>query len=215
LLYFCKYHPPGNFIIDRTSNALKDSYDKQSDSRIKREILKALGNSDRGEDADFIKVKIQSEKNDYIVAEGITALGKSLRKDQIYEVVFPFAFRTAHRNVVQNAVINALDNADNETGDQRIKKYLLDIAFGTDVDGWLRLNALNALRTYAKDEDVKALAKKYADYNFIFVKRAMINLLASSEDKSLIQFFKEMNEKTTDEEFSKFLLAAIKKLESF
>ncbi|MEP7146382.1 MAG: M1 family metallopeptidase [bacterium] len=202
-----------NFIIDRTSSILKNSYDKQSDSRIKREILKALGNSGRTEDADFIKNIIQSETNDYIVADGISALGKSLPKEEIYDAVIKFAFRAAHRSVIQNAVVNALNSIDNKNDDNRIKKVLMDIAFGIDVDGRLRANALNSLKKYAKDEDVKTLAMKYADFNFMFVKRAIVGLLANSQDKSIINFLKNMKEKTTDEELGKLLLTSIKKIE--
>ncbi|MDQ3194269.1 MAG: hypothetical protein M3P82_04630, partial [Bacteroidota bacterium] len=202
-----------NFITDRTSTILKESYDMQSDSRIKRVILRALGNSIRTEDADFIKMRIGSEDNNYIVAEGISALGKSLPREQIYDAVIQFAFRNAHRDVVQNAVIVALDSADNKIDDNRIKKTFMDIASGTDVEGRLRINAITALRKYAKDEDVKAFAMKHSDFNFMFVRRAIIGLLANSQDKSIIQFLKNMNENTTDEDLGRIILASIKKIE--
>ncbi|MDQ3019700.1 MAG: M1 family metallopeptidase [Bacteroidota bacterium] len=202
-----------NLLSDRTGNILKNSYDIQSDSRVKREILKALGISNRSEDADFVKSKIQNESNDYIIAEGISALGKSLSKDEVYDAVLPYVNKISHRDVIQGAVIDALDSADNKSKDGRFKKIIMDIAFGIDVEGRFRTRAINALRTYAEDEDVKTLAMKYADFNFIFVKRAFITLLAYSKDKSVIPFLRIMNDKTTDEEFSKLLLKAIKMLD--
>jgi len=203
-----------NFIIDRTSNKLKDSYESQADSRVKREILKALGNSKRSEDADFIKIKIQNETNNYIVADGIKALTKSLLKEEIYDAVAPFAYRIAHRNIVQSAVIDALDTADTKVDDARIKKIIKDIAFGIEIEGRLRTNAITALKKYAADEDIKELAKKYIDFNFIFVKKALITLLGESGDKSMIKFLNDLKETITDPDMSKHIEKSIKKLES-
>lgn len=201
-----------NFIIDRTSSILKNSYEVQTDSRIKREILKALGNSKRSEDADFIKEKIKNELNNYIVASGITALGKCLPADQVYDAVNPYADKITFNNVIQTAVIEALDSADEKVSDARIKKTIMNIAFGIDIEGRLRTNAINALRTYAADEDVKNLARKNIDFNFMFVKRALITLLGNSNDKSVIEFLQNTDKGTTDQEMSKIIQAAIKKL---
>jgi aminopeptidase N len=202
-----------NFILDRTSTVLKDSYDGQTNPRVKREILKSFGNSDRGEDIEFIKTIIQNETDEYILADAIGALGKCLPKEEVYDAVSPFSNRDSHRNVIRLAVLEALDSADNALPDDRIKKTITDIAFGIDTEGRLRASAINSLKTYAKDEDVKNLAMKYADFNFIIVKRALISLLSNSNDKSVIPFLKNMDEKTTDEELKKLLNASIKKLE--
>jgi hypothetical protein len=115
--------------------------------------------------------------------------------------------------VIQTAVIKALDIADNEISDDRIKMALLDVAFGIDVDSRVRTVAINALMQYAKDDDVKSLAKKYVDYNFRSAKQALIKLLGESGDKSLIIFLKELNEKTTDEWVKYVINDSIKKLE--
>ncbi len=203
-----------NFIIDRTSNKLKDSYEIQTDSRVKREILKALGNSKKSDDADFIKISIQNELNNYIVADGINALSKNLSKEEIYDAVAPFANRISHRNVIQSAVIDALDTADTKVNDERIKKTIKDIAFGIDIEGHLRANAITALKKYAADEDIKELAKKYINFNFIFVKKALITLLGVSGDKSLIKFLNDLKETTTDPDMSKHIERSITKLES-
>ncbi len=202
-----------NFIIDRTGNILRDSYEYQTDSRIKREILKALGKSVRSEDADFIQKKIKNESNVYILAEGINALGSMIPKEKIYEVVIPFAGIISHRNVVQAAVIGALVESDSAGTDQKVKEIIKNFAFGTDVDGRLRVIAINSLRKYAKDEEVKRLALKYMDYNFIVVKMALINLITASDDKSVIPLLRQLNEKTTDEGLNELLAGSIKKLE--
>ncbi|MEO6694254.1 MAG: M1 family aminopeptidase, partial [Ignavibacteria bacterium] len=203
-----------NFIINLTSEILKNSYAPQTDTRIKREILKALGNSNRSDDADFIKSKIQSEPNNYIVADGLRALTKMLPKEQIYDVAAPFAYRIAHRDVVQNAVIDALKTADTKVDDERIKSIIKDIAFGIDIDNRLRSNAITALKKYAADEDIKELLKKHADHNVSFVKRSLITMLGETKDKSLIPFLNELNSRTTDEDMSKLILRSVKKLES-
>ena len=192
---------------------LNKAYDKQNHPRVKRAILKALGNTGRQETSDFILSKIKNEKSGYIVAEGIEALSKVLPSEEIYDKVIPFVNISSHRHVIQTAVVKALDKADDEISDERIKKALLGVAFGIDVDSRVRTGAINALMQYAKDEDVKALAKKYVDYNFRQTKQALIRLLGESGDKSLIKFLKELNEKTTDEWVKYVIDDSIKKLE--
>ena len=174
---------------------LYESYDKQTHPRVKRAILEALGNTGKREDSDFILRKIQNEEREYIVAEGIEALSKVLPPEEIYDKIISFINIPSHRHVIQSAVVKALDIADNEIPDDRIKNALLDVAFGIDVDSRVRTTAITALIQYAKDEDVKLLAKKYVDYNFRTTKQALIELLGESGDKSLIGFLKELNEK--------------------
>ncbi|MBK8551597.1 MAG: M1 family metallopeptidase [Ignavibacteria bacterium] len=202
-----------NFISDRTSMVLKDSYDAQTDPRIKREILITFGDSKRSEDIAFIKAKIQNEKNDYIVAEGIRSLGKTLPAEEIFDAVNIFSGRTSHRNVIQYAVIESLDSASGKSEDVRIKNTIMNFAFGKDVEGVLRAKAIIALRKYAKDEDVKNLALKYADFNFMVVKSSLILLLSLSRDKSVIPFLVNMNNRTTDESMSRLISSSIKRLE--
>ena len=192
---------------------LQKTYDKQIHPRVKRAILEALGNTGKQETADFILRKIQNEKRVYIVAEGIEALAKVLPSEEIYDKVISFVGIPSHRGVIQTAVVKALDSADNKVIDVRIKKTLLDVAFGIDIESRVRTVAINALVQYAKNEDVKLLAKKYVDYNFRETKQALIRLLGESGDKSLIKFLEELNEKTTDE-WVKFVIDdSIKKLE--
>lgn len=203
-----------NFILDRTGSILRDSYEMQVDSRVKREILRALGKSGRSDDAGFIKSKIQNEKNDYIVADGIYALGNCLEPPEVYDAIIQFGKRISHRNVVQNAFVAALDSADNKIDDPRIKEALKGIAFGIDVDGRLRVTAISALKKYGADEDIKSLASKYLDYNFIFVKRALISLLAESKDKNIIPVLNDLAKKSTDDNLVRYIERAVKKLES-
>jgi len=193
----------GKIKFDESLEILEKAYDKQTHQqthlRVKRAILEALGNTGKRETADFIVSKIKNEKSGYIVAEGIEALAKVLPPEEIYDNVISFVNIPSHRHVIQTAVVKAFDNADNEKSDDRIKKALLDVAFGIDVNSRVRTTAITALIQYAKDEDVKLLAKKYVDYNFRTTKQALIKLLGESGDKSLIKFLEELNEKTTDE----------------
>ena len=198
---------------EKTIGYLQEAYDIQTHPRVKRAIIEALGNTGKKETADFILRKIQNEKREYIVAEGIEALAKVLPPEEIYDKVISFINIPSHRGVIITAVVKALDSADNKIIDVRIKKALLDVAFGIDVDSRVRTVAINALIQYAKDEDVKLLTRKYVDYNFRETKQALIRLLGESGDKSLIKFLEELNEKTTDE-WVKFVIDdSIKKLE--
>ena len=203
-----------NFILDRTSTVLKNSYDKQTDNRIKREIFKALGKSTRTEDADLIKEKIQNETNDYIFRDGLEALVKLTPKEKIYETVIPYAGRNAHRNVIQGVVVNALGKASDSTKNPHIKKALMDFAFGTDIEGRLRASAINALRNYADDEDVKVLAMKNIDYNFSVVRRALVNLLSYSKDRSVLAFLQNRIPGITDNDMVTLLKSSIKRIEN-
>ena len=189
----------GSFKDEKVLGYLYNSYEKQTHPRVKRAILEALGNIGKRESTDFILSKIQNEKREYIVAEGIEALSKVLPKEEIYDNVIPFVNIPSHRHVIQTAVVKALDKANDEISDDRIKKALLDVAFGINVNSRVRTTAITALIQYAKDEDVKLLAKKYVDYNFRTTKQALIKLLGESGDKSLIKFLEELNERTTDE----------------
>ncbi len=203
-----------DYVLDRTGKVLRDSYEMQTSSRVKREIIRALGKSKRQEDADFILDKVRNETNDYLIAEGISALAVCLSHEKIYDAVAPFAGRTSHRDVIQSAVIMALNAADDSLGDERIKNILMGYAFGIDVSGSLRTTALYALVKYAGDEDVKSLAMKYADYNFLFVKRALINLLSYSMDSNAAQLLRDMESKTTDPGMRTLLLNSVRRIES-
>ena len=203
----------GKIKDDEALKVLCEAYDKQTHPRVKRAILKAIGNIGERETADFILSKIKNEDREYIVAEGIEALSKVLPMEEIYDNVIPFVNIPSHRHVIQTAVVKALDTANNEISDDRIKKVLLDVAFGIDVDSRVRTVAIDALKQYAKDEDVKSLAKKYIDYNFRTTKQALIELLGESGDKSLIGFLKDLNENTTDGWINYCIENAIDKLE--
>jgi aminopeptidase N len=203
----------GKIKNEKVLKVLYSAYDKQTHPRVKRAILEALGNTGKRESADFILRKIKNENREYIVAEGIEALSKVLPKEEIYDNVISFVNIPSHRHVIQTAVIKALDNADNEISDDRIKKALLDVAFGIDVNSRVRTTAITALIQYAKDEDVKLLAKKYVDYNFRTTKQALIELLGESGDKSLIGFLKELNDNITDGWINYCIKNAIVKLE--
>jgi hypothetical protein len=196
------------------NDVLMRGYDIQTHPKVKREILKALANSNSNDETvlKFVLRKIKDEKNDYIVSDGIDALVKLAKPENLYEYVTPFMKRESHRNVVMASVIDALKAANKVKGDSRMKEYFKEIGFGIDIPGRLRAEGLKALKPFAKDEDVKALAKKYIDFNARFIKSEMIMLLGESEDKSMIEFLTGMKKNTSDERIYKNLTSAIKKL---
>lgn len=202
----------GKFNRSQVSDVLMNGYDIQRHPKVKREILKALSNYKDEKVVKFILRKIKDEKDDYIVADGIEALTKIAKTEYIYEYVKPFMKRESHRNVVMSAVINALEAANKIKTDVRSKTYFKEIGFGIDVPGRLRAEGLKALKSFAKDDDVKTLAKKYIDFNVRFIKSEMIALLGESKDKSLVDFLNEMKKNTSDERIYKNLTAAVKKL---
>lgn len=202
-----------NFVLDRTSDVLKNAYANQSSPRVKREILRSLGNSQRTEDCGFIQAMITDEKNNYIVADGIYALAKCMDRTLMYDFISKFNERPSHRGYLQFAVVDALDSADNSVNDPRIKELIKNSAFGTDVESRVRTNAIGSLRQYAADEDIKALAMKHAEQSAIFVKRALISLLGNSKDKNVADYLRRLKDKTTDESMKTLISSSIKKIE--
>jgi aminopeptidase N len=193
-------------------DVLMKSYDLQTHPRVKREILKALAKYNDDAVLKFVLRKIKDEKNDYIVSDGIDALSKLGKQEDMYEYMKPFMHRASHRNVVMASVVDALKTANKEKTDNRIKEYFKEIGFGIEVPSRLRAEGLKALKPFAKDEDIKALAKKYIDFNARFVKQEMIMLLGESGDKSMIEFLSDIKKNTSDERILKNLTSAINKL---
>lgn len=201
-----------NPVVNINIDILKNSYDIQTDSKVKRQILKSIGSSRNNFNSEFISEKIKNEKNDYIVADGISSLAVCMNKKDIPEFVIPFAERNSHRDVIKRSVIRALDSANTEGTDIQIKNILMNIAFGKDIEGRLRTAALNSLAKYARDSDVKDSALKNLDYNFIFVKNSMLNLLALSGDRTLIPILNDELTRCTNPGIRKYYENAIAKL---
>ncbi|MBS1514698.1 MAG: M1 family metallopeptidase [Bacteroidetes bacterium] len=202
----------GKFKKNQVADVLMKAYDIQSHPKVKREILKALANFKEEKVEKFITRKIKDEKDDYIVSDGIDALVKVCNPEDIYEYVKPFMKRESHRNVVMGSVINALKISHKYKSDERIKTYFKEIAFGIDIPSRLRVDAIHALKSFAKDEDVKILAKKYIGFNARYVKQELIALLGESQDKSYVEFLTEIKKNTSDQRIYKSLSEAIKKL---
>jgi len=196
----------------QVADVLMKAYDIQTHPKVKREILKALANYKDEKVVKFILRKIKDEKDDYIVSDGIDALVKVCNPQDIYEYAKPYMKRESHRNVVMGSVVDALKIANKNKTDERIKTYFKEIAFGIDMPGRLRADAIRALKPFAKDEDVKTLAKKYIDFNARFVKSELIALLGESNDISLVEFLTAIKKNTSDERIYKNLTSAINKL---
>ncbi len=196
----------------QVADILMKGYDIQTHPKVKREILKALTNYKDEKVLKFVLRKIKDEKDNYIVSDGIDALVKLAEPGDLYEYVKPFMYRESHRNVVMGSVADALKAANKVKSDERVKTYFKEIGFGVNIPSRLRADVLRGLRPFAKDEDIKTLAKKYIDFNARFVKSELIALLGESEDKSMIDFLTEMKKNTSDERIYKNLTAAIKKL---
>jgi aminopeptidase N len=189
------------------------NYDQLKDSRIKRAVLRSVAFMENENDAEFVMDKIKNEKNNYIVADGIETLGKILPAGKIYDAVMEFINIESHRHVVKNAIVGALKKAADETKAPKVKSALIDIAFGTGTESRVRASAIGALTVYASDEDVKELAMKNIDYNFRFVKSALINLLGNSADENMITFLSDIENRLTDTSLKTSIKNAIKLLE--
>ena len=191
---------------------IRSKYDSEPSSRVKRAMLTALGKSPDKADIDFIKNKIASESNEYIISDGIKALMGNLSKDEMYNFAMPYIFLPSHRWIITNTVVDALDSADNSSPDDRIREALVSVAFGKDIESRTRTNAITALLDYARDPEVTELAKRYVDYNFRETEQALIKLLGRSGDKSLIPFLEDMKKVTTDPSITKSIDDALKEL---
>ncbi|KAA0210110.1 MAG: M1 family metallopeptidase [Ignavibacteriaceae bacterium] len=199
-----------NYPPEIASNFLKKRYKTETDPRVKGEILKAIGRIKQSVNADYIYSEILNESNPYIVSDGINGIIECADKDKLYDYISPFIGRNSHRNVIANAVINALGKMDT----QKAKDNLIGYAFGINVNGRVRTNATNELRKFASDEDVKKLAMENFDWNFRFMKYALIGLLGDSGDSELIPFLEKKRDSITDEPISKAIDRAIEKLKA-
>jgi hypothetical protein len=198
--------------ITTLTDFIRSKYDSEPSSRVKRAMLTALGKSSDKADIDFIKNKVASETNEYIISDGIKALMGSLSKDEMFNFAMPYIFRPSHRWIITNTVVDALDSADNSSPDDRIKEALISVAFGADIESRTRTNAITALLDYARDPQVTELAKRYVNYNFRETEQALIKLLGRSGDKTLVAFLEEMKKETTDPSITKSIDDALKEL---
>lgn len=197
----------------RVREVLREAYFKNEHPKVKRGIIEALGIIGNDEDKNFINNILKAEEDNYIIAEALKSGWKIYPRDEYRDMLISFKDKESHRHAVRSAVIDGLDSLSKIKPDDKIKTALISIAFGKDVDGRVRAKAVDALRFYATDVEVKALAKKHLDWNFRVMEESLIQLLGRSEDKSMIALLKEHDAKTTDDALKKEIDKSIKKLE--
>lgn len=197
----------------RVREVLREAYYKNDNPKVKRGVIDAIGIIGNDEDKNFINNILKTEQDEYLIAEALKSGLKVYPREEYRDKLINFKDNGSHRNVVVNAVLDGLDSLSRINPDAKIKDALISIAFGKDIDGRVRAKAVDALRFYAADPQVKSLAKKYLDWNFRVMEESLIQLLGRSEDRSMITTLKELDAKTTDDAIHKQIDKAIKKLE--
>lgn len=199
-----------NYPPDVAFSYLKKRYETENNSIVKRRILKAIGKTKHLEAADYIYSKIQNEQNTYVIAEGIEAITTCSDESKLYSYLTPFIKMDSHRNMISNEVIKGLSKLSGEN----VKQDLIGFAFGIDIDGRVRAEAVNKLVPYAEDEKVKELAMKYFDWNFRMMKLALVNLLGHSKDEAVKKFLEQKKSGITDEAITRAIDNAVTKISS-
>ena len=180
---------------------LKSAYKQESDSRVRRAELLALGEmkksfpacTDTKELTDFIISNINSEHSKYAVADGINALTEFTDKDRLYDMVFPYADMNSHNEIIKRAVTRALIKSQNPKA--------ADIFINYAVKGKvirLRAPAIRGLGSFTNDKRVKdALHFLLFDKNRT-VKRITLSVIEKAKDKSSMPYLEKLLKQTED-----------------
>ena len=198
---------------DNVVKSLIDAYSFQNNSKVKRGIVDAIGIIKLSSGESFLNQLLLSEKNEYIISEVLKSLTKILPDSKYPDILISYKDTESHRHVIKLAVVQGLDSAARIKPDEKIKNVLLDIAFGKNIDARVRVESVQALVYFAKDDDVNQKAFQYIDWNYNPMKVALIKLLGASGNKKYIEPLKKMNEKTTVRSVNLAIIGAVKNLE--
>jgi len=194
---------------------LEEGYKKESDSRVRRAELLALGEmkknfpscADTKELTDFILGAINSEQSKYAVADGINALTSFTDKNKLYDMVLPYAGMDSHNEIIKRAVANAL----NESVNPKAIDILIDYALKGKVVR-LRASATRGLGSFTNDKRVR-----YALHFLIFdknryIKFTALSIIEKSKDKSSLPYLEKLLKQTHEERTRGMIKKVIKEI---
>lgn len=184
----------------------------ESDPRIRRAIIKTLGNfykncptcTNNKTLSNSILSLLDSESSYYTIGEGIEALSKIADKKDIYDMLIPFEKKDSHNEFIRRNLLDAMIVSKDPRATDLFMKYALQ---GTNVR--LLGVALRGLGEHLDEQRVIDLLNSLLDIHYPYLKLTVINHLkkaANSTSKPFLQ--KELN-KTYDEDFRVALNGAL------
>jgi aminopeptidase N len=147
----------GYSTLNSVSKTIMDNYSEESDTRVKRSMLLALGEMKNknpgiaGTDTllDFVLNAVHSDSNYYVIADGIESISKIADKDKIYDLVSPYIAMDSHNEIIRRKVIAALILSKDERSKAIFMKYAVMGKYPR-----LRTVAVKGLGDYLSDEKV-------------------------------------------------------------
>jgi aminopeptidase N len=195
---------------------LMEYYSRESDSRVKRNILLSLANLKQNcsgcigtqELLDFILGNIRNERSYYTIADGITAISRFLSKDKIYDIASPFINMDSHRDIIRRSVIAALDSTNDKRAEDIFLKYAV---IGSTAQ--FRNSALNKLHPYLNESRVVDFLNSKLTDRDRSTKFTVLNLLEKAKNTSSVPYIESLIGKTKDEELIKRAKEVLRKIE--
>jgi aminopeptidase N len=132
-------------------------YKNESDSRVRKSIMTALGDfynnckgcSNKNSLLYFITDLLKDEKSYYATAEGITTISKIATGDSLYALVLPYVSTSSHNEIIRRSVLEAMLESKNDNA----VEYYIYYALHT-TNGRLRGVALRGLEQHLIDPKV-------------------------------------------------------------
>jgi aminopeptidase N len=178
------------------------AYDSEKDSRVRKTIMSSIANvkviSAEHINTEWlygwIKKYIETEQSYYCIAEGINAISRILKKEEIYDAVTPFLNQNSHSEIIRRTVMYALDSSKDERSLQIFMEYAEKGSIAR-----LRNGAVNGLANFLNDGQVvdylnnKVLDKPRSTQYII------LNLLEKAKNPASKPYLEQLLEKTNDE----------------
>jgi aminopeptidase N len=196
---------------------LEELYKTETDSRVKRAILLALGDmkknfpdcADTKELTDFILGSIKNETSYYAIADGITALTAFTDKDKLFDLVKPFAGMSSTAEIIKRSVIAAIDSCNDPRG--------IDILIDNAVRGWYprqRTAAVRVLADFTSERRVADVLNTLLFTHNRWVKSTVLAVIEKAKLKSSIPYLEKFAGETKDDALRKRIKKVIDKIQS-
>jgi aminopeptidase N len=194
---------------------LMKAYDSEKDSRVRRAIMSSIasvkinsaGNINTQWLYGWIKKYIEKESSYYAIAEGISAISKILKKDEIFDAVTPFLSFDSQGEIIRRTVMSSLDSCI----DDRLVKIYMDYG-NKGSSSRLRNAAIRGLGNYLTNPEVidylnkKVLTKTRSTQNVV------LNFLEEAKDQSSKPVLEELMNTTSDERLKTRIKGILEKL---
>lgn len=201
--------------ISYTASLLMGSYGNEADSRVRRSILLSLGKlkkncSDCIESqilTDFVFNSINNEQSYYAIADGISSLTYFVPKENLYDLVIPFAQMESTNEMIKRSVIAALDSSNDVRA--------IDIFIENAVKGTYprqRVAAVNALEDFVNEQKVVDALNSLVFTKNRWVRLNVLSALEKANNKSSVPYLEKLLTMTNDESLKETVKKVLEKI---